>query len=291
MLCPKCGATLPEGKLYCESCGEEIHVVPDYDPTLDVKIGQEEPVEQPSPGKREHICVKKKPIPLYVFLALLLLATIVLCVLTSRNLKNLRSAQYQISQAEKYHGLGDYEKALSYYSRAAELDGDNVDLLVRMAETYFLKNDHAWYEAILHRILSHPKASGEQIVWARERLIPLMVKKGDFEGVCKLISQSNDSEFMNQYQEYLSPKPTLSLEAGTYEEMQSLGISDEGTGTIYYTLDGTVPNENSVPFTLPIVLDKGEITVKACLINAYGVKSEIVTGVYVIHAPDFEMED
>ena len=29
MVCPKCGAEMPEGALLCEKCGEEIRVVPD----------------------------------------------------------------------------------------------------------------------------------------------------------------------------------------------------------------------------------------------------------------------
>lgn len=38
MKCPNCGCTLPEGKLFCEVCGEEINIVPDYDPDTDISI-------------------------------------------------------------------------------------------------------------------------------------------------------------------------------------------------------------------------------------------------------------
>ena len=31
---------MPEGRLYCEHCGQDIHVVPDFDPTLEQQISQ-----------------------------------------------------------------------------------------------------------------------------------------------------------------------------------------------------------------------------------------------------------
>ncbi|MCR4764391.1 MAG: chitobiase/beta-hexosaminidase C-terminal domain-containing protein [Lachnospiraceae bacterium] len=37
-LCPKCGSEIPEGKLYCESCGEEIRFVPEFEPEVDDSI-------------------------------------------------------------------------------------------------------------------------------------------------------------------------------------------------------------------------------------------------------------
>lgn len=38
MKCPKCGVDIQEGKLLCESCGEEIHIVPDFEPEIENKI-------------------------------------------------------------------------------------------------------------------------------------------------------------------------------------------------------------------------------------------------------------
>lgn len=38
MKCPKCGVDIQEGMLMCESCGEEIHIVPDFEPEIENKI-------------------------------------------------------------------------------------------------------------------------------------------------------------------------------------------------------------------------------------------------------------
>ena len=40
MKCPKCGRELKTGQLYCENCGQEIQIVPDYDPLDELLIGQ-----------------------------------------------------------------------------------------------------------------------------------------------------------------------------------------------------------------------------------------------------------
>lgn len=55
MKCPNCGNELEPGKIYCDHCGHEIQIVPDYDPLDELLIGREEPEEPgigttPNPG-------------------------------------------------------------------------------------------------------------------------------------------------------------------------------------------------------------------------------------------------
>jgi len=38
MKCPNCGAQLQDGNLFCEKCGEEINIVPEYDPNVDLSV-------------------------------------------------------------------------------------------------------------------------------------------------------------------------------------------------------------------------------------------------------------
>lgn len=39
MQCPKCGSEIPEGKLYCPKCGYAVQIVPDYDADLEENLG------------------------------------------------------------------------------------------------------------------------------------------------------------------------------------------------------------------------------------------------------------
>ena len=38
MKCPHCGHEMPEGYLICDLCGEEIQIVPDFEPEIENSI-------------------------------------------------------------------------------------------------------------------------------------------------------------------------------------------------------------------------------------------------------------
>ena len=40
MKCPNCGKDVPEGHLYCEDCGAEIKIVPEFDPEVENRISE-----------------------------------------------------------------------------------------------------------------------------------------------------------------------------------------------------------------------------------------------------------
>ena len=40
MKCPNCGNEMTENTLYCEHCGEDIHIVPDFEPDIDLHLEQ-----------------------------------------------------------------------------------------------------------------------------------------------------------------------------------------------------------------------------------------------------------
>ena len=40
MKCQKCGAQMVSGHLYCDTCGAEYQIVPDFDPEIENSIAQ-----------------------------------------------------------------------------------------------------------------------------------------------------------------------------------------------------------------------------------------------------------
>lgn len=84
------------------------------------------------------------------------------------------------------------------------------------------------------------------------------------------------------------PRPEFMLPGGEYSYYISVEIATEVKGTIYYTLDGSTPNEFSYLYKEPIALDEGTTVLRAFVMDENGNSSEIVSEVYEVEfgAPD-----
>ena len=40
MKCPECGFEIPEGHMYCDKCGLEIKIVPEFEPEVENEINE-----------------------------------------------------------------------------------------------------------------------------------------------------------------------------------------------------------------------------------------------------------
>ena len=79
--------------------------------------------------------------------------------------------------------------------------------------------------------------------------------------------------------------PTFSPVGGTYLEAQTVTISCETSGVdIYYTLDGTNPDDESIPYADPITVSETK-TIKAIAYDNQDNTSAIATATYTILTP------
>lgn len=289
MKCPNCGAEMPEGSLYCEHCGEDIHIVPDFEPELEQNIQQaihtiqknlwEEP-EDVREGEGPERAGRRRFL-LRMFLCGALILTLTAAV-TAWLVYGYFSRDYQVDRAMQYAAAGKYDKAISCYNRALELAGDDIELIFSVAELQLLKNNKIEYEHLLRRIVKNSNATSEQLDRAYGKLIAIYRDRGDYQTINDLLLACDNEALLSAYQNYIAQAPEFSINEGYYTSVQPLRLTALGTGKIYYTLDGSEPTEYSSQYTAPILLEDGHYVVKAYFVNDRGVVSEVVSREYFI---------
>lgn len=316
MKCPNCGEEMAEGKLYCEHCGEDIHIVPDFEPELERSMelsmsgileelheSTEEEEQQESydeyedaydpyeeqtgeeyygegyeePEKRPR--KKKRGLKILLALAVFLLLA---SGFTAWMAYNYHSEEYLVNRAVQYVASGKYDRAISCYNRALELDGGNIQLIFDLAEVYLLKNNKIEYEYLLREIIKNKDATIEQLDSAYSKLIAIYRARGDYQTINDLLLASENETLLSTYQAYITREPEFSVMEGYYTSVQPLKLTVVGTGTIYYTMDGSEPTEESSQYMAPIILENGDYIISAYFVNDRGVASNIVTKEYHI---------
>ena len=290
MKCPNCGAKMKEGRLYCENCGEDIHIVPDFEPELERNMEQSlgnilEEVTQTDRPERKKI----HPRSLKLLVRWGAAGAIVLCLIFGVTvLFQYFSPEYQIAHARQATTKGRYEKAISYYTRAMELDKNNVNLKFELAEVYFLKNDKTEYEYWLRSIVEDSATDAEQLESAYGKLIAVYRARGEYQAINDMLMECQNEAVKTTYRGYLAEPPQFSVVSGEYNEVQALKLTVTGKGTIYYTTNGSVPDENAERYTAPILLENGKYQINAVFVNENGVYSEMARAEYRIDVEELE---
>ena len=302
MICPRCGFQMKEEHLYCERCGQEIRIVPDFEPEIENSIDEtlsavaedinpEIPPLTPEPkdSKKEDdflrdgdifhgITSRKRILIMLLCTILIVLIVFILIGLISRNY----SATYQVDQAEAQMDQSQPEKALEYLEKARELQPEDTQISYLMAQCYYELGESDQAAEILEDVVSNRVLDDERKLQYYELLITIYAEESNFEHINELLVESNDSAVQTQFQKYMALDPEFGYSTGNYEKVISLKITANTTGTIYYTTDGSNPDEHSLVYTAPILLEPGEHRIKAMFINDYGIRSQVVENYYLI---------
>ena len=81
--------------------------------------------------------------------------------------------------------------------------------------------------------------------------------------------------------------PVASLESGVYNSSQAVFLTYEGT--VYYTLDGSEPTQDSKIYTGEIIPVDKTMAIRAVAYNGSMIPSEVVTFNYLIDIPDYSL--
>lgn len=301
MKCVRCGAELKAGCLYCSMCGKEVQIVPDYNVEEEYlsRILKEEadsgtPREN-SPDKNTSSKNKKKKrkmdnrIPIIIVCCILAAAIIAgISFKIYINYKNANSYDYQVMMAEQEEFDKNHETALGYYKTALALKPGDVAVRLAMADIYMGQKKYDAAMILYMEVLQLDAANIESYT----KLIWIYEEKEDYDSIVKLADGVTDIEILELFDNYLVAEPVISPIAETYDEYITVTLFSLEEDDIYYTTDGTDPDEeNGVLYEDDGIElnESGKYVIKAACRNEKGIFSKVAEAEYNIEVtpPDY----
>lgn len=293
---------MPEDYLICDKCGEEIQIVPDFEPeiensimeTLSTLVGQEE-TEEPDEtsdeapdgeenGKTASFKRRRSKKP-QIFLGIVFLALIAV-VSYGFYLYHIHTVEYQIDKAQSLAQRGAYAQAIDCLEAARREYPQEAQLLFLEADYYYLQKQDQSAISVLLKIIEgerNQRYSAEDVEEAYGKIVTIYANEKEYGKINEMLRDCENERVVSRFQSYLAMEPEFSYVEGSYAEVIPLKLSSNTSGTIYYTMDGSKPDKNSSIYTAPLFLETGEYTISAFFVNDYGIESEIVTRSYVIN--------
>lgn len=299
MKCPNCGEEMKEGQLICESCGSEIQIVPDFEPeiensiteTLSTMIAPEEEAQPEIAEPKESIDSDvvesdenermNKGRRIGVVMTIITVFFIALCSYLLY-FHHIHTAAYQIDKAIEYAEKEEYEQAIDYLDAAYQTDDTQAQILFLKADYYYLLEDNEAALQTLKAIIDKGIYPYEDVEEAYDKMIAIYARQSRYEEINELLLSCSEDSIVNMFQGYLAKEPDFSYVEGDYAEVIPLKLSSNTSGNIYYTMDGSIPDESSPVYTAPLFLESGEYHISAFFVNDYGIKSNIVSKTYHI---------
>lgn len=311
MVCPKCGNEIAEGHLYCEVCGEEIQMVPDFDIQVEESINvtlstlagdvnkpvideeainayttKEIPVEKVRENLRKEKSYKNyliqlsKKIPVaWIVLGIAICVVVIMSIFIAfRSFSEPSASENTYAKARKHYDAGEYSKTIEMLRDITDSEDWDYNCAILLSDSYM--ELHKYDESIA--VLTEASKLAPERTDLLRRLMEAYISAGDIQSACKLLKETKDSEILNKYSGYLPKPPVFSLDSGTYTDDDTLSVMSDEYEEIYFTLDGSVPTVNSQRYETPFIFDVGEHTITAITANQYGIVSDPVQKKYII---------
>ena len=308
MKCKKCGHIIPPGTLYCKNCGEEVCIVPEYNPLDDMLAAQiknsinnekqdtdflnhtltdtryqtkpqRRPVDDNEARKRQaerrREAKRKKRKKLLIIMSVVFLSFI-----------GLIFALYQTSytgvvkKGNKALTAQEYGRAEELFKKAINKNSGKVAAYDGLSKVYIAQNDLIKAEDVLLNAIAKHSSSVELY----ETCIQFYLNTKQEMQIPVLLDTAN-TKIEKALEEYIVEQPTFSLDPNeVYDDVQQLEL-EAGKNTIYYTINGATPSASSMKYNEPIHLEEGENVVKAISVNQNGIPSAIKEVTYTIELP------
>ncbi|MEE1196177.1 MAG: chitobiase/beta-hexosaminidase C-terminal domain-containing protein [Lachnospiraceae bacterium] len=286
MKCQKCGKDIPDGELICVECGAEVQLVPDYNSIeymMQCRDNQEEKEKEYEKTvdrkmRKKYKKKKKKKHPVLIGMGILSM-TAVLGLLIAYLIwdKNHNSFEYQYEKAVEAFQNQDYERASGYVERAIYLNPDHVEAELLSVEIILASGDESLaIESLKAVVYNHPDSEA-----AYAKLITLYEKRQDTASIQALMEKCENESVKEAFSEYICADPVFVTGEGNYTSLTEIEIQAE-EGTVYYTTDGTIPDQQSQVYSGPFALPEGRTTVRAVAYNEKGIASNVISCSYTL---------
>lgn len=291
MQCPNCGSELKSGNLFCEICGQEVQIVPDYDPLDELFIGQDRSEEtkqkeklnklEEKPKKQEPQVGKRFRFPVK---GVLMLVGLLICfgvfLASYYSISQESNYSYQLKRGISLVEKENYEAALPFLKRARELqsntEGADPKPLRYLAQAYAHTNAGELAEECMKNAIRMEDDNPDLYM----ELMEILNLTGRTEEIDGIIENCKNKEIRALLLPYRIEKPSSNLPEDTYSHYLKLELKAK-YGTIYYTLDGTAPTQESTRYERPIeLLEEGETLLSAVAVNKMGIASDELVLVY-----------
>ena len=198
MKCPHCGSEMVEGHLICEICGEEIRIVPDFEPEIENSItetlstlvaeqdggdsGKTQQADTVQEEEEEEDETDLEDIPpdgrkIWVMASLILFFVVAL-VTYSAYAYHIQTVDYQINKAREYAGSGMYAEAIACLEAAYEKNPEEVDLLFMEADYYYIQEDNEAAIRVLYKVIENGNFPYEKVEEAYDKIVTIYANQG-----------------------------------------------------------------------------------------------------------------
>jgi len=301
MKCKYCGTPLEDGRIFCLKCGEEIVWVPEYNAISSYRSQSEQAVIEATrravendKKKQEALLIaeaenaekkkRKKKITTRIIIAIVVLLLLSIGGFWGAKYyieqKNHNDIYFQLNEAHINYAAKEYDTALEYTNRALELEPDHLTALFMKGDILLAQGNK---EAAIQFMMDLRGKTTDEIGVYGE-LIAIYEAQGEPAAIKELLAQCTNKEVLDAYAEYIVEEPSFSHESGEYNELVAIKIDipQEMNESIYYTIDGSEPTDQSTKYTEEIDLAEGTTKIRTIAINEKEICSDVAEATYTI---------
>ena len=172
---------------------------------------------------------------------------------------------------------GRYSRAIRLYNTAYELDPNNYDLAIALADTYVAAGNYTKAEfTLVHLISDHPDVVAPYLALSR-----VYVAQDKLLDAQQMLDHVENASVREQLEKMRPEAPELSPDSGYYSDYISVSLTYH-SGTPYLRVDGEYPTTADSPYSAPVELPGGESTATAIVVGENGLVSPAVIHGYTI---------